>query len=366
MDSNQRNREISEFIRDKQKTALTVDSEWKSKVLLLKNEVTKRFDVLYMCESYNVFFDKDLKYAAIYDNEKDELFNMKWYFQNMIENTEFDIDIHEKNIASLKEDLLFEIEDNIQRYALENPHDFEIKALPVFQKKDPQYFSELKNDGISYFLTHDCSFLNEDSCLKNQLSITDGTNCNLSRLQVSPYWATDQVLLDYLNDKVSVIEQEIGKLLMNQDFRNRLGISILNSKFIADIVCMISENNNGEYDLQHKKKAMIKALEEKNAVNVNLTITYGNDSLEFKFSKSRLLSFLKQPDTNDIGDYGKAYDTVKAFLIEHKQGESSLHRYNFDFQNISRIMHSGKELYVDETLLSNTKNIRTRVQVKER
>lgn len=357
---------ISEFIRDKQKRSITVDSRWKTKALLLKYDITERFSAIYMCESSKAFFDDDLKYEAIYDNEKDQLFNMKWNFQGMIEKAEFNIDIKEINIERLKETLLSEIENSVLGYALENADDLGKGALTAYQKQETYHFHALKDNGILYFLTHDCSFLKEDSCLQNQIKVTNGIYCNTSKLQEDPYWKTDTVMLDYLADKVSTIEQESSKLLNDQDFRIRLGTNVLNSRFTSDIICKILENENGEYDLQHKKKALIRALEEKEAVNVNLTITYGEDSLDFKFSKSRLLSYLKQADTYDIGDYGKAYERVEKFLREHKKEESNWHRDDFDFQNISRIMYSGKDLYIDETLLSKTKMTRTKEQVKER
>lgn len=366
MNSNQRNQEISAFIRDKQKRSITVDSRWKSKALLLKHDITERFSAIYMCESNNAFFNDDLKYAAIYDNEKNQLFNMKWDFREMIEKIEFDINIQEINIEGLKEILLSEIKKDIQRYVMENSQDLVKEAMTAYQAQEPYHFHALKDNGIEYFLTHDCGFLKEDSCLQNQIKVTKGIYCNTSKLQDDPYWKTDTVILDYLADKVSTIEQESSKLLENQDFRISLGTNVLNSRFTADVICDILDNKNGEYDLLHKKEALIKALEEKDAVNVNLTITYGEDSLEFKFPKSRLLSSLKQADTYDISDYGKAYERVERFLREHKQDESNWHRDDFDFQNISRIMYSGKELYVDETLLSKSKKTRAKELVKER
>lgn len=366
MNSNQRNQEISAFIRDKQRTSKTVDSSWKSKALLLKYDVTERFTILYICESYNAFFNDDLKYSAIYDNEKDELFNMGWNFRSLINEADFDINILEKNITDLKEILISEIQEDIHRYAKENSQDFEKEAMAAYQNQDSYRFKKLKEKGIVYFLTHDCDFLIEDSSLENQIKTTDGIYCNLSKLQDSPYWTTDRVLLDYLTDRFSTVEHEGDKLLADQEFRISIGTCILNSKFTADIISKILENENGEYDLLHKKKALIQALEEKDAVNVNLTITYGEDSLEFKFPKSRLLSSLKQADTYGISDYGKAYEKVEKFLREHKQDEPNWHRDDFDFFNISKIMYSGKELYVDKALLNKTKNIRTKELMKER
>lgn len=366
MNSNQRNQEISEFIRSKEKTSVAVDSQWKLRTLLLKHDITERFSTIYMCESRNVFFDDELKYAAIYDSERNQLFNVNSRFHWIVEKGDFDIHIDDMNFGGLKEKLFSEIESSIQRYALENADALEKEALTEYQAQEPYRFNVLKDNGITYFLTHDCDFLKEDSSLENQIKTTDGIYCNLSKLQDDPYWTTDRVLLDYLMDKISTVEHESSKLLENQDFRISLGTNVLNSRFTADVICDILENENGEYDLLHKKKVLIKALEEKDAVNVNLTITYGEDSLEFKFPKSRLLSSLKQADTYDISDYGKAYERVERFLREHKQNESNWHRDDFDFQNISRIMYSGKELYVDETLLSKSKKTRAKELVKER
>lgn len=111
---------------------------------------------------------------------------------------------------------------------------------------------------------------------------------------------------------------------------------------------------------------MIEALEKKDGVNVIITITYGKDSLDFKFSRARLLSSLKQADTSDIGDYGKAYEKVEKFLREHKQDQSNWHRDDFDFQNISKITYSGKQLYVDDTYFKNENKTKEKKQVRER
>lgn len=332
----------------------------------LNFHITERFSNLYMGESQNVFFDDELKFVAVYDRERDQLFNVDTRFYWIIEKGSFDIPIDDMNFEALKKDLLSEIKNSVQGYALENADTLEKEALSAYQNQEPYRFKRSKENGIIYFLTHDCDFLKEDSSLENQIRITDGIYCNLSKLQDSPDWTTNKVLLGYLTDKISTIEQESNKILADKDFRLSIGTSILNSRFTADVVSRILENEKGEYDLLYKKKAMIEALEKKDGVNVIITITYGKDSLDFKFSRARLLSSLKQADTSDIGDYGKAYEKVEKFLREHKQDQSSWHRDDFDFQNISRITYSGKQLYVDDTSLKNESKTKDRKQIRER
>lgn len=365
MDTNQRNKEICEFIRDRERSSVTFNSQRRS-TLLLKNEIAERFSTIYMCNSQNVFFDDELSFVAVYDRERDQLFNVETRFYWIIEKENFDIPIDDMYFGGLKEKLFLEIENSVQRYALENADVLEKEALSAYQNQEPYRFKRLKENGIVYFLTHDCDFLKEDSSLENQIRITDGIYCNLSKLQDSPDWTTDKVLLGYLTDKISIVEQESNKILADKDFRLSIGTSILNSRFTADVVSRILENEKGEYDLLYKKKAMIEALEKKDGVNVIITITYGKDSLDFKFSRARLLSSLKQADTSDIGDYGKAYEKVEKFLREHKQDESNWHRDNFDFQNISKITYSGKQLYVDDTYFKNENKTKEKKQVRER
>lgn len=345
-------KELNNFIKNPDDKSVILDSRFgrQYKSLYVKEQINERFYSVYKQDSRDVFFNDSLKFIAVYDSEKNMLFNADYSFHWDIKEENFDIEISSMSFEDIKNELSEKIKEELIRFAIENEKKLTVEAYESYRAQEEYVFKSLSKDAIRYFLTNDCTFLLEDSSLQSQSRIGRRICCDINDSSKSNDWISNKIVIDYLTNKAKTIDTESNIYKTDSKARKEMGCNILNLQFFADAAEYFQINKDDKFNLLHKKKDMISSLEGKNAVNVVITIKYGDDSLDFKFDKNRLLMLLKDPENTGGSDYGKAYNKVEEFLKRHKVDCTTWRRDEFDFQNISMISYSGKPLYTDEKL----------------
>lgn len=346
-------KELSDFIKDPDNKSVILGSRFgrQYKSLYIKKKINERFYSLYKQDSRDVFFNDPLKFMAVYDSEKNMLFNVEHSFSWDIENQDFDIEISSLTFETIKNEISDKITEELIRFAIDNEQKLTVEAYESYINQEDYVFDILRKEAKRYFLANDCTFLLDDSSLQNQIKVGRRICCDISDSNNSPNWISNKIVIDYLTNKAKTIDIESSIFKTDSQARKEMGCKILNLQFFSGAIEHFQKNKDDKFNLLHKKKDMISCLEGKIAVNLVITIIYGNDSLNFKFSKDRLLMALKDPEDTGASDFGKSYQEVKEFLKSHKDNCSIWRRDEFDFQNISMISYSGKPLYTDKELV---------------
>lgn len=346
-------KDLSNFIKDLDSKSVILGSQFgrQYKSLYIKEKINERFYSLYQQDSRDVFFNDPLKFMAVYDSEKNILFNVEHSFGWGMENQDFDIEISSMTFETIKNEISDKIKEDLIRFAIDNEQKLTVEAYESYRDQEEYVFESLRKEAKRYFLTNDCTFLLEDSSLQSQAKIGRRICCDISDSNKSHSWISNQIVIDYLTNKAKTIDNESSIYKTNSQSRKEIGRNILNLQFFSGAIEHFQKNKGDKFNLLHKKKDIISCLEGKNAINLVITIRYGDDSLNFKFSKDRLLMTLKNPEDTGASDFGKSYHEVKEFLKSHKDNCSLWRRDEFDFQNISMISYSGRLLYTDKELV---------------
>lgn len=345
-------KELNDFIKNPDNRSVILDSRFgrQYKSMYIKEQINERFYSLYKQDSRDVFFNDSLKFIAVYDSEKNMLFNVDHSFRWNIKEESFDIEISSMSFEDIQNEISDKIKEELIRFAIDNELKLTVEAFEDYRSQEDYVFEGLREEAKRYFLTNDCTFLLEDSSLQTQARIGRRICCDIKDSSKSQDWISNKIVIDYLTNKAKTIDKESNIYKTDSKARKEIGRNILNLQFLTGAIEHFQLNKDGKYNLLHKKKDMISCLEGKSAVNVVITIRYDDDSLDFKFDKNRLLIMLKDPENTGCSDYGKAYNEVEKFLKYHKVDCTTWRRDEFDFQNISMISYSGKPLYIDKSL----------------
>ena len=100
-------KDLSNFIKDLDSKSVILGSRFgrQYKSLYIKEKINERFYSLYQQDSRDVFFNDPLKFMAVYDSEKNILFNVEHSFGWGMENQDFDIEISSMTFETIKNEI---------------------------------------------------------------------------------------------------------------------------------------------------------------------------------------------------------------------------------------------------------------------
>lgn len=272
-----------------------------SKYTFIKYPYSENLDLIYGDYLSYVGIDSKLKYAGIYDKEKDVLFALDYDLRNALELSWNDRLF--KDISELEKELVSKLNDCIDDYVYHNKEEFYESANDYEGRSDT---NSVETDFIDGYTNYEYN-----------------TNIyKISNEDILKYLDNEEYVFDWAFDYIQKNKRYIGEKLKDNDVKNEYLTSIINNK---------------NHPL-HKARKIRVALEKSKASTVHVYI-YKNDlAFDFKYDKSSLM----------YGVSNSYISTYNMLAPDRREYEKQFGKYtDFNFKDIYKIEYRNKPIYVD-------------------
>lgn len=306
-----------------------VDKQYESKNFkILKESLDNRFRFLYMKRNRKYKMNEnDYEFAGFLDVIDKKIYNPLYELRSALkESTMYELDDLDNLRIQIKRDVANELCD----YTLSNSNSLKKLCKKEFWKQDDYHFNYYKKEANELFVS----------------------NKDLKQVKLEPkkllrycHFIDNQAVsyTGYLDNPKVTAKEIMNHLVKDDEMKNKLSWELLEMDYknrYLDSLYKYPIKNNYLYI----NREILDSIKDTDAVNLNITISYNNKELTFKFPKERLKMSLKNANKNDCS-YGKSYEEVEKFLKENKQDENSFSKTDFDFENITKISYGKKILY---------------------
>lgn len=299
--------------------------------LYYKERFNHRFYLLYEKDyKLNYMSDRSYEFAGYFDSVDRVLYEASSNTKDILEGS---MVCKCSDFSELLKQIRQDISDNLIRYALHNQIKLKNEYKEEFFNQDKRTFDSYKNEVEKGFIK--CKELKEISIPNYNARYKYEHEFNFSN---------NLIYTDYLDQPNDTISKMCKKVLEKDEILQDLAELILKNEFENRYLQEILENKNNSFSQLFLNRKILNCIKDVEAVNFNITISYDNERLTFKFPKIELVNRL-QEGYSDVDDYGKYYEVVKNFLKEHKKTENTWHEEYFDFSNITSITYGKNILY---------------------
>lgn len=299
--------------------------------LYYKEKFNHRFYLLYEKDyKSNYMSDRSYEFAGYFDSVDRVLYEASSNTKDILrESTVCKCSDFDELLKQIRQD----ISDRLIRYALHNQIKLKNQYKEKFCNQDERTFDSYKNDVEKEFIR--CSELKEIPIPNYNARYKYEHEFNFSN---------NLIYTDYLDQPTDTINSMCKKVLEKDEILQDLAELILKNEFENSYLQEILENKNNSFSQLFLNREILSCIKNIEAVNLNITISYNNKNLTFKFPKIDLVNRLEEV-YSDADDYGKYYEVVENFLKEHKKTENNWHEDYFDFSNITSITYGKNILY---------------------
>ena len=292
------NNKVFQWLKSKETVFKNKDN---SKYTFIKYPYSENLDLIYGDYLSYVGIDSKLKYAGVYDKEKDVLFALDYDLRNALE-LSWDDKLF-KDISELEKELISKLNNCIDDYVYHNKEEFYAAAI--------DYEGYIDTDAV------ETDFIDGYTNYEYNANIS-----KISNEDILKYLDNEEYVFDWSFDYIQKNKKYIGKELKDNNVKNEYLTSIINDK---------------NHPL-HKAREIRVALEESNASMVHVYI-YKNDlAFDFKYDKSSLM-------------YGVSNSYISTYNMpapDRREYEKQFGKYtDFNFKNIYKIEYRNKPIYVD-------------------
>ncbi len=306
---------------------------------LHKEVYNDRFTVLYVQKYKDGLSGSDYEIGGYIDVKNKVIYDRNFWISNLTDDNEY---IKSDYFFSLLKRIKSDIQKNVEKYSLENEEElkkigrtyFKENELPYIRRREEEIIQRfIQGKEVELHLAYPRNFLDnsEEYCNKN-------------------------LFVDYLNNPQDVINKYTKEIIDKE--KESLGTSLLIYEYEKEYFDKIKNNRNNEFENVYISKNIYDAIRDLDVKTISITIKYSEKYLTFKYDYSRFLrDVINGYDKSN--DYGKAYQQVSDFVKENIKDGKSCSIAEFDFNHISLITYSKKELYRND-------NIKDQYKTKER
>lgn len=339
---------FKEFLISPEITSFTyIDTEYSSKSNhYYKEKFNHRFYLLYEKDyESNSMNDNDYKFAGYFDCIDRIIYNPSYDIRtNILENSDV---CNYSYFSVLSEQIKQGVSDNLREYSAWNKDNLKNISKEKFTNQTDYMFDSYKKSVEKEFISSE---------LLEQISLPD---YNASYKYEHKFtFSNNLIYTEYLDQPKDTINKICDKVLEIEEVQEDLGEMILKNEFQNNYLKEILENKDNTFSHLYINKAILNSIKDIDAVNFNITISYDNEKLTFKFPKNRLVNELEDASV-DADDYCKSYEIVEEFLKKHKHSKDNYHSDSFDFSNITSISYGKNVLYENDFCTSKS------IEVKE-
>lgn len=334
---------IEEFLfNDTVSNYLYIDKEYSyNSNYYYKEKYNDRFYLIYERRySSNDMTNNDYEFAGYYDAIDKVLYNPGYDINNLLVNS---TNVKVKDLVEISNQIEKDVIAFIKQYCQNNSAKLKKENKENYDKQEEYIF----NSYTSYI---DHEFVKSE--IDSYVPLPDYSGRFFYEQEFT--FSDNKIYTEYLNNPVETIIKIGNYLINNKEVQKDLGIMLLKNDFQNDYLKEIIINKNGKFDNLYLNKKLLNCLKNVEAVNINITIEYNNQTLTFKYPKNTIVSDLLNCD-KDTDSYGKSYEIVEDFLDKYKNSDEPWHKHKFDFQNIKSITYGKNTLYEKDK--SNEKEI---------
>lgn len=320
---------LDNFLLDNKSNDKVFEDDYGNKYKLHKEMYDDRFIIIYIKIDRNNLSQSDYIVGGYLDIKNKCIYDCETNLINLFSNNS---ELKKDTFSSLDVIIKNEIFEYIKKYSFENDKELmnlarEEYDLDKWNKERCQ--SEVMKD-----------FIKEENP-------TVELNRSYSDYILSEYDDAKEknIYVNYLNNPLSTIEKFSNIIIDYYDNKKRIGKALINyynkSSFLEDI---IKNKENKFYDL-YVNRNIYHSIKNMDVKTLNITITYGEKELTFKYSYYWLIHDLLNNDRYSSGS-GVAYDKVIDFIKENdKDLEKRRSKDSFLYTHITSITYGKKELY---------------------
>ena len=280
-----------------------------SDYIFIKYPYSENLDLIYGNYLSYVGIGSSLKYAGIYDKEKNVLFAIDYNLKNALK-LSWDDKIF-KDLSELELGLISKLNTCINDYVYQNKEEF-YKAV---------------NDYKGYVDVSDI----ESDFIRGKTNYKYNTNISkISKEDILKYLDHEEYVFDWAFDYIQKNKKYIGENLKDNDVKNEYLTSILNNK---------------NHPL-HKAREIRISLEKIAASTVHVYIYKNDIAFDFKYDKTSLMNSVSN-------SYISTYNMSAS---DRREYEKQFGKYtDFNFNDIYKIEYRNKPIYVDRNYENSLK-----------
>ena len=298
------NNKVFQWIKSKEMVFKDKDN---SKYTFIKYPYSENLDLIYGEYLSYIGIDSNLKYAGIYDKEKDTLFALDYNLRNAL-GLSWD-DRFFKDVSELERELIFKLNRTVDDYVLQNKEefyeavkDYEGAFRPENVESDFIFgYKEYKYNAKIYKVLSD---------------------------DILKYLDNEEYVFDWSFDYIQKNKKYIGETLKDIDVKNEYLSSIIKDK---------------THPL-HKARMIRESLDNSDSVTVHVFINKEGIDFDFKYDKSSLTHSLSS-----------SYISLFNMPAQDRQKYAKLFDYNddFNYKDIYKIEYRNKPIYIDNNFTKN-------------
>lgn len=295
-------REIHDFLKSSETLKHFVRDDYN--YYLIKVPYNDTIDLLYGNNTYrsNLGFHDKFEYQGFYDKEKDEIYDISYDMYKMlgIEWNNHDY----KSISELMKEFNVKINNIVTDYVKENKDEFYDAAK--------EYTSDTKEQDVYGF------FINDIDIPDYECNYDSNDEKNIFKY----FDEGESYLYEIAGNYIEMNKEKIGKSLKNIDMKNKL-LNNLNSDINNKI---------------HKRRDVIKSLDNNDYKRVNVFICKNGKCMNFKIDVSAIECSW---DSHYISKYSMSVKDRDDF------DDNFGHREDFNIEDIYKIEYRNKPIYED-------------------
>ena len=311
-------KEIHDFLKSSETLKNFVRDDYN--YYLIKAPYNDTIDLLYGNNTYrsNLGFHDKFEYQGFYDKEKDEIYDISYDMYKMlgIEWNNHDY----KSISELMKEFNVKINDIVTDYVKENKDEFYDAAK--------EYTSDTKEQDVYGF------FINDIDILDYECNYDSNDEKNIFKY----FDEGESYLYEIAGNYIEMNKEKIGKSLKNIDMKNKL-LNNLNSDINNKI---------------HKRRDVIKSLDNNDYKRVNVFICKNGKCMNFKIDVSAIEC-----------SWNSSYISKYSMSVKDRDDfdDNFGHREDFNIEDIYKIEYRNKPIYEDNNFDFSNKEEKEEISI---
>lgn len=319
---------IEEFLLDESQNDLIFNDSFSTSNKLHKEKFDERFIIIYK-RSETIGLQKNSYTVAGYFDTKDKI----------IYNIDYNLNKFFDNNSKIKLSSFEQLEDEICNKVNESINQYVIKNQDSLAKEGKNKHLLLNN----YDVKRNIEGVAKKYIKEIEPQIDFDINYNNYNILYDYKVRENDGYIDYLNNRDEYINKISKDMIKNK--KEELGFNVLLYRDKKKYLEEIRKNKNGLYNQVHLNRNIYNCLRDLYAKQVNITIKYGDNYLDFKFDFDRLKSSLENGESGTY-DYKGGYERVSNFIKNNdKLRKDDRWRSEFEFSHIEKITYGKTELY---------------------
>lgn len=302
-------------------------------LVLHKEKYDDRFTVIYGKRLSKGLKQEDYSVFGYYDNLEKTLYDYSYELTDFVKNLE---EVKISSFSELGRNMFKEINQYVEKVVLND--------RPYYRDLGKEKYDNLEDWKVkSVQLETHQNIINNNEIPVSFKSINSGYEIGYKDV-----YSNKSIFVDYLNNPTDVIKKYGDDLI--QEHKEDLGVNLLIYEYQCNYFEEIIKNKDNKFDYIFISRKILNSIKDIDAKTLNITISYDDEELSFKYDYYTLKRDLENGDCK-TETYGSSYNMVKEFLKAHNvKDERDYIEDEFRFDHITSITYGKKLLYEKETL----------------